>query len=886
MSSYMSQPRQFSTYQPEVNAEVYAGLLQKHETDYLQGVQRVEAARESVASLPIANLAARNYTQQKLDQITTELNQQQGTDWSDQGIQRLTNKHITTIADDPVVQNAVSSTAAYRSDYMKAKQSYEDSNGADVANQKKFSKLANAWINNPDVNAKYQGGYVNYRDINKEANEFLTKLKPDLVQLVKPSSGMEGWEKAIRKMEGINKQKLQDALDEFILTTPGVKEQMNVNAEYEYENYDKDQYKNRLEKINTTIRAEYSKDILDMERDKLFTTDPTELAKIDKAIKARKEIYIPALENYDYGADIAMFESPEYHDQILHSLYEKNWKYGILTVNSGGNKYEEDYGGMSPRETYFQGKAKELADKKYLHDISQDNIKEKQWERHFEWEKNKEEGKGGASQAIPLSPVRLDVVGDDFAALQEKNNRSRADLQLSKVDLLASMMASKGNVDDIGTSQYFDTDVATGKTVIKEGYIPLTAEATTVMAIPSPSNLKKIVYGRDYISYNDYLLGFTDKQGRYHNGVVDDLVNGQSAGGIQANSLSLTDRQFLAQLKEQQSAVQSSSAVEAAGLRKWKQFVETHPETKKVEQEVEKFFQPFSEGGMNFDEHDIREFYRYNKAVWGEVQDKLNKGDLDPELVLNEVHNKLNAKYGHDKARILGFHFNSWNNNFDQAHVNFENQKKQYLGDWAKTLGVAPIINGIKLTNGKEETVKDVSGTVVSVVNYLDPEANSYDEVRALLKKGTEGDKSLNIALGYDELNPDAPVFYEVNSGKGKSERVYFTEQNARTLGIDVSSIKPVESSLFRKMKENGAVYGSGFQSTITPGKINSWENASNILMTKDDEVRYVVEKVKGTYVLYKYWMHKGKLQPRESVSYNTLDGVEKKINELRNSFQ
>ena len=41
MASYLSQPRQFAAYQPEVSAELYGKLLMKKEADYQAGVEKI-----------------------------------------------------------------------------------------------------------------------------------------------------------------------------------------------------------------------------------------------------------------------------------------------------------------------------------------------------------------------------------------------------------------------------------------------------------------------------------------------------------------------------------------------------------------------------------------------------------------------------------------------------------------------------------------------------------------------------------------------------------------------------------------------------------------------------------------------------------------------------
>ena len=54
MASYASTTRaSFSKFIPAVDSEVYGKLLAKQDTEYIQGVQKVNSIIDSVASLPV-----------------------------------------------------------------------------------------------------------------------------------------------------------------------------------------------------------------------------------------------------------------------------------------------------------------------------------------------------------------------------------------------------------------------------------------------------------------------------------------------------------------------------------------------------------------------------------------------------------------------------------------------------------------------------------------------------------------------------------------------------------------------------------------------------------------------------------------------------------------
>ena len=247
MASYMSQPRQFTPYTPQVNEELYGKLLMQKEQNYQLGVQRIDNQLDTIASLPIANTAARQLAKQKLDAVTTEINQNLGTDWSDRGVQRLTGKHISAIADDPTIQTAVGQTVFVKKDYGTAKQSYEDNDGADIANQWSFNNSYQNYVNNPDPNAKYDGKFTPYVNVDKWGYDIVAKIKPDWRKIDYPADPSKGpvyqqWSKTTASYEEVPEYEVKNILETSIRNNPNVADQLHVNAQYAMKDYTAPQY--------------------------------------------------------------------------------------------------------------------------------------------------------------------------------------------------------------------------------------------------------------------------------------------------------------------------------------------------------------------------------------------------------------------------------------------------------------------------------------------------------------------------------------------------------------------------------------------------------------------------------------------------------------------
>ena len=143
----------------------------KKQADYEAGLEKAQKDIDYLASIPVANEADRSYLQEVINSVTSEINQNAFTDWSNLSVQKLTKKHISRLSNDPKIQNAVSSASTYKAGYKLAKESEEQNQGMDAANQYDWQKQLNPWLNSKEAGEKFNGRFIPFVDIWKGASK-------------------------------------------------------------------------------------------------------------------------------------------------------------------------------------------------------------------------------------------------------------------------------------------------------------------------------------------------------------------------------------------------------------------------------------------------------------------------------------------------------------------------------------------------------------------------------------------------------------------------------------------------------------------------------------------------------------------------------------------
>ena len=470
MASWQSRPAEFSPYVPQVDSQLYGQLLAKKEREYQAGVQRIESSLSSIASLPVSSIGERDYLQQKLSNITTELNQSFGTDWSDRNLNNLTTKHITAIADDPIVQTAVLNANNYKRDYQKAADSLKESGGKDVANQAVWMDYATKWQREAKPGDSYRPSFVPWFDKDKYIEEEFNKFDKDVVEQLQTGGGLDkdgkysSWELAIRKVKGSNewKTKVLNHLETLVENTPGLKSQMAVDAIYSYKDRGPQRFIQELATSNATIIKRYTSMIADKDRLLTGTIKPEERTIIEeekKQLQEKRDSYVKPLDYY-IEAGSKYITDPQFKREIDNRMYKESFISGKFNKYTAGTEETWTYQGMSP----LQQKEADWKKQKDLHDMKNEDERLKIALREIELKERKEKKQDEIDHPyVPKTGIDKDQVGKEWLTFTANIDAQKANLNQQKVDWLYNLYSTKtGNADE-----YFYTDYAGPYPVIR-----------------------------------------------------------------------------------------------------------------------------------------------------------------------------------------------------------------------------------------------------------------------------------------------------------------------------------------------------------------------------------------------------------------------------------
>jgi hypothetical protein len=371
MASYLSKPREFTPYIPETNADLYGKLLMKKEGEYEAGVEKVNKNLDYVASLPVAFERERKYLQEKINAITTQLNSNVNTDWSDQATQIITTGHIKDIANDDNVRTAIYNASVVKRGFSSLKKDTENSDGKNVINQMAFMDQYNDWEQNGKLGQKFNGQYLNYQDIIGDFDKYYKDKKPDTRIIVKeaghytdqngrdvysPKLAAEQWDAVTKKYTEITPDQVQQDFQNFIKSNPNYQAQIDLNATYTYRNYKGEQfakvqngilgrYGQNLERAHEDDKIRYAELTAEEKIGEKGTALKKSIAFYEQAIKENNE----KLSSEGYAKRVAGFNAnPDEMDQARKDLYNMDLYNTVMGKHAYHKDEEVKYSGMSP----------------------------------------------------------------------------------------------------------------------------------------------------------------------------------------------------------------------------------------------------------------------------------------------------------------------------------------------------------------------------------------------------------------------------------------------------------------------------------------------------------------------------------------------------------
>jgi hypothetical protein len=287
MASFTDKIPQFNPYVQQLPVQAMVEVGMEKQRRYDEGVQKIQTSIDNIAGLDIINETQKVYLQSTLNQLGSNLKMVAAGDFSNYQLVNSVSGMSTQIIKDPVIQNAVASTARYKKG-IADREAYKKEGKDSPSNDFIFNRSASQFINSKDVNAQFSASYDPYVNWKKNSLEVIKALANDSTitddAFTTDKNGNLVITDALvrKKMSGISPEKIQQAL--LSTLTPADFKQMQTDAIYNYSNQDADQFKISVNNSYTDKLQSYAQQISTLQNSKLSTTSNVEKQKIDQQI--------------------------------------------------------------------------------------------------------------------------------------------------------------------------------------------------------------------------------------------------------------------------------------------------------------------------------------------------------------------------------------------------------------------------------------------------------------------------------------------------------------------------------------------------------------------------------------------------------------------------
>jgi len=301
MSSYISnQPIQYTPTQSGINLPLQAQVLTLKEGKYNTAKAQIQQTLDAYGAQDLLRDQDKEYLAGKLNYITTQINQSGNRDLSKSYVAQGIMSTVKTVAQDPIVLDAVESTQKYKNyseGWAKIKEKditkYSDTNyqyGLDQAGLQDYMTGKTNKLGTPV--------FIPYTDISKEYKEFsehLDKYDTSVKQMYSDGKGYF----VTREGSILTQQDLKNKV--YTLLSDGAKQQMQVDgwATYDKGNTSEEKLHNVTTEFTNFKNAELKKiqDNIDIKKAELQNNPNDENAKVQ--LNNLQASYTAAKTGYD-----------------------------------------------------------------------------------------------------------------------------------------------------------------------------------------------------------------------------------------------------------------------------------------------------------------------------------------------------------------------------------------------------------------------------------------------------------------------------------------------------------------------------------------------------------------------------------------------------------
>jgi hypothetical protein len=290
MASWTDIIPKFNPYVEQLPVDAMVKVGMQKQAQYDQGIQKIQSEIDNIAGLDISRDVEKNYLQTKLNELGDKLTFYAAGDFSNFQLQNSVSGMTKQLVKDPVIQNAVSSTAWYKKQLAEMQKAKSEGKSS-IQNQWDFTQKASKWLNSTDLNESFKETYTPYIDVKKKAVEAIKQLHPNLTQYDIPFEMKDGKINTGKiadamkryKIEGIDESQIQQAI--YASLTPDDINQLSIDARFQFRDVTPEQLADRA-KLNYEFRKKDAINSLELlNKQKVITTNPEKLIKIDESIK-------------------------------------------------------------------------------------------------------------------------------------------------------------------------------------------------------------------------------------------------------------------------------------------------------------------------------------------------------------------------------------------------------------------------------------------------------------------------------------------------------------------------------------------------------------------------------------------------------------------------
>lgn len=336
MASFTDVVPQFTPYRPEFPVEAALMVGAEKERQFIEGIQITQAAVNTLRGFDIAKPEARQYLENKIQEMKGEVNTVSG-NFSDRRLVNQITGLAGQIGNDPIVQNGIASTAALRKGQAEIEQAKKEGKYS-IENEWDFIDQATKWMNDKDYTSKFNYQYTPYTDVRKKVMDVIKTLEAngEIVQnpFVTDARGNVQFDnngQPILNYDIIEKHYKGKSADRIInaitasLDSNDYK-QLGISGRYANRGVPPISLKEDLDKFYSDQKMSIVNAIAELEIDKVINKDNPEY---QKEVEKRIEGYENQLKKHDldYTSDLQTLSASP--DTIKSRLYVNSFLRGI-----------------------------------------------------------------------------------------------------------------------------------------------------------------------------------------------------------------------------------------------------------------------------------------------------------------------------------------------------------------------------------------------------------------------------------------------------------------------------------------------------------------------------------------------------------------------------